>query len=72
MPDTIKEHSDGESTIKIDSLEKYRKYLYIRRGVINSSVEMRPNESIFREENAGVFKKDLGVIDLIAVEWNYL
>jgi rod shape-determining protein MreC len=61
MPDTI--NKIAVDTIKIDSTEKYRKYLYMNAKVIGNSVSV-PNNYI--QINRGLLqglKKDLGVID---------
>ena len=61
MPDQI--NKIAIDTIKIDSLERYRKYLYLQAKVIGNSVSL-PNNYI--QLNRGALQsvqKDLGVID---------
>ncbi len=62
MPDTA--NLSVIDTVKIDSLEKYRKYLYMHAKVISNSVNL-PNNYIQLSRGAlqGV-TNDLGVIDL--------
>lgn len=62
MPDTVSRIAID--TIRIDSLEKYRKYRYLEAKVIGNSVSL-PNNYI--QLNRGALQglqKDLGVIDV--------
>ena len=61
IPDTVNKFTID--TIKIDSLEKHRKYLYMEAKVIGNSVSL-PNNYI--QLNRGILQgiqKDMGVID---------
>jgi len=61
MPDTINKF--GIDTIKIDSLEKYRKYLYMQAKVIGNSVSLPNNYIQLSRGSLQGLKKDMGVID---------
>lgn len=62
MPDTV--NKLAIDTIRIDSTEKYRKYLYQHAKVIGNSVSL-PNNYIQLNRGAGQgLRKDIGVIDL--------
>ena len=61
MPDT--DNRVALDTIKVDSLEKYRKFLYMQSKVIGNTVNL-PNNYIQLDRGAlQGLKKDLGVID---------
>ena len=61
MPDTA--NRVALDTIKVDSLEKYRKFLYMQSKVIGNTVNL-PNNYIQLDRGAlQGLKKDLGVID---------
>ena len=61
MPDTA--NRVALDTIKVDSIEKYRKFLYMQSKVIGNTVNL-PNNYIQLDRGAlQGLKKDLGVID---------
>ena len=62
MPDTVNKFS--VDTIKIDSLEKYRKYLYREAKVIGNSVSLPNNYIQLNRGTLQGLQKDAGVIDV--------
>lgn len=61
MPDTINKFVID--TIRIDSLEKYRKYLYMEAKVVGNSVSLPNNYIQLNRGSLQGLKKDMGVID---------
>lgn len=61
MPDTI--NKIAIDTIRIDSLEKYRKYLYMEAKVVGNSVSLPNNYIQLNRGSLQGLKKDMGVID---------
>jgi rod shape-determining protein MreC len=62
MPDTL--NKIAIDTIRIDSTEKYRKYLYMRAKVIGNSVSLPNNYIQLNRGTLQGLQKDLGVIDV--------
>ena len=61
MPDTI--NKIAIDTIRIDSLEKYRKYQYMEAKVVGNSVSLANNYIQLNRGSLQGLKKDMGVID---------
>lgn len=62
MPDTVKKIA--LDTIKVDTVERYRKYLYLEAKVIGNSVSLPNNYIQLHRGSLQGLKKDLGVIDV--------
>lgn len=62
MPDTL--NKIAIDTIRIDSTEKYRKYLYMQAKVIGNSVSLPNNYIQLNRGSLQQLQKDLGVIDV--------
>jgi rod shape-determining protein MreC len=62
MPDTV--NKIAIDTIRIDSTEKYRKYLYLQAKVIGNSVGLPNNYMQLNRGSLQGLQKDLGVIDV--------
>jgi len=51
-------------TVKVDSLTKYRKYLYLHAEVIENSVNTQSNFIVLNRGKLGNLKKGMGIVDI--------